>query len=73
LTFTARETDGRDNSGTRDLNERSAAAQYVAGLSSDLAALARMHGFATLGYLLEMAQLEAENAARLLEGSKRAR
>jgi hypothetical protein len=39
-------------------------ADYVAAMSGDLAVLARRHGFQTLGYLLEMAKLEAENAAR---------
>ena len=39
-------------------------ADYVAAMSGDLAVLARRHGFQTLGYLLDMAKLEAENAAR---------
>jgi hypothetical protein len=37
-----------------------AVAAYVAALTSDLAALARRHDLATLGYLLDMARLEAE-------------
>ena len=40
-----------------------AAAAYVAELSRDLAAIARHHGLDALGFILEMAQLEAENAA----------
>jgi hypothetical protein len=44
--------------------EREAAAAYVAELSGELAMLARRHGFAALGYILEMARLEAENARR---------
>jgi hypothetical protein len=38
-------------------------AHYVASLSADLASLARANGFDTLGYLLDMARLEAEAAA----------
>jgi hypothetical protein len=47
-----------------DFIDRKAAANYVATLSGDLAVIARRHGLDTLGYLLEMAQLEAENASR---------
>jgi len=43
-----------------DPRDRVAAAAYVAELSSDLAAIARRHGLDTLGYLLDMARLEAE-------------
>jgi hypothetical protein len=42
-------------------DERGAAAEYVASMVSDLAQIARRHGFDTLGYILEMAKLEAEN------------
>jgi hypothetical protein len=45
-------------------NDRTAAAAYVAMLSADLALIAKNHGFDTLGYILDMARLEAENAAR---------
>jgi len=45
--------------------DRLATANYVATLSGDLAALARHHGMPTLGYLLDMARLEAENVVRL--------
>ena len=38
--------------------------RYVATLSGDLAAIARRHGLTTLGYLLDMARLEAENESR---------
>ncbi len=51
-----------------DEDEREAAAAYVADLSRELAILARRHGFAALGYILEMARLEAENAARHANG-----
>jgi hypothetical protein len=44
--------------------DRKAVADYVATLSADLAVLARQHGLQTLGYLLEMARLEAENESR---------
>ncbi|MBN9047868.1 MAG: hypothetical protein J0H78_00320 [Rhizobiales bacterium] len=39
-----------------------AVARYIASMSGDLARLARGNGFQTLGYLLEIAQLEAEQA-----------
>jgi hypothetical protein len=41
-----------------------AAASYVASLSADLASIARQHGLDTLGFLLDMARLEAENIGR---------
>lgn len=44
--------------------DRAAAANYVATLSGDLATMARRTGLETLGYLLEMAKLEAEQASR---------
>jgi hypothetical protein len=47
------------------LADRAAAAAYVAALSADLAALARRHNLDTLGYLLDMARLEAENTAQV--------
>jgi hypothetical protein len=40
------------------------AAAYVAAMSSDLAVIARRHGLDALGYLLELARLEAENICR---------
>ncbi len=48
--------------------DRTAAAKYVAALSADLAAIARRHGLETLSYILDMAQLEAENESRLGNG-----
>jgi len=50
---------------------RSEAAQYVAELTGDLAVLARRHGLTTLGYILDMARLEAENETRLGRGNGR--
>ncbi len=41
---------------------RREAAAYVAEMSGELAGIARRHGLDTLGYLLDMARLEAENA-----------
>jgi len=51
-------------SGTGEPGSRAAVAAYVATLSADLAAMARRQGLDTLGYLLEMARLEAESANR---------
>jgi hypothetical protein len=42
------------------------AAEYVATFATELALIARRHGLDTLGYLLEMARLEAENLSRPL-------
>ncbi|MGH6728469.1 MAG: hypothetical protein ACREB8_18295 [Pseudolabrys sp.] len=39
-------------------------ANYVATLSADLATMARQSGLDTLGYLLEMVRLEAENVTQ---------
>jgi hypothetical protein len=47
-----------------DQDARSAAAGYVATFATELAVLARSHGLDTLGYLLEMARLEAETFAQ---------
>jgi hypothetical protein len=41
-----------------------AAAAYVAELTASLATIARQYGLETLGYILDMARLEAENVAR---------
>jgi hypothetical protein len=40
------------------------AASYVADLTADLPVLARKHRLDALGFILEMAKLEAENAVR---------
>lgn len=52
-----------------DLEGRAAAAAYIAALSGDLAEIARHHGLHTLRYLLELAKLEADNAARPPDGA----
>jgi hypothetical protein len=49
---------------TNGSGDRKAVATYVATLSADLASMARRTGLPTLGYLLEMVRLEAENASR---------
>ena len=50
--------------------DRAAAANYVAELSAELASLARQHGLDALGYILDMARLEAENATRHVNGRR---
>ena len=42
----------------------SAAAEYIAALAGELSQLARRHGFDTLSQLLDMARLEADQAAK---------
>jgi hypothetical protein len=53
-----------DPSGSEAVRDRHEAAAYVAELTSELATVARRHGLDALGYLLEMAHMEAESAAR---------
>jgi hypothetical protein len=48
--------------------DQAAAAAYVASLVGDLAILSRRHKLDTLGYLLDMARLEAEGTAQGLKG-----
>jgi hypothetical protein len=40
------------------------AADYVASAAADLAVMAHRHGLNTLGFLLEMARMEAEEVGR---------
>ncbi len=47
------------------------AAAYIAALTQNLAALARLHGLGPLSYLLEMARLEAESTAEHWETSEK--
>ena len=47
----------------KELTDPAAAANYIASLAADLASIARGHGLDTLGYILDMARLEAENAS----------
>ena len=50
--------------GSDEARYRAEAASYIADLSGDLAMLARKHGLEALGFLLEMAKLEADNTVR---------
>jgi hypothetical protein len=49
---------------TTDDAARTQVANYVATISGDLANMARRNGLDTIGYLLEMVRLEAENETR---------
>jgi len=49
---------------------RAEVAAYIAELTTDLALKARKHGLDSLGYILEMAKLEAENATRHVKGCR---
>jgi hypothetical protein len=54
-----------DNPGALpEAGSRSVVANYVATLTAELATMARRSGLDTIGYLLEMVRLEAENEAR---------
>jgi hypothetical protein len=53
----------------RGPGNRADAAAYVAELSADLARIARRHGLDTLGYILDMARLEAQRTSEHSEGS----
>ncbi len=59
-----------DRPKSEELTEPGAVASYVATLTAELSVLARDHGLDALGFLLEMARLEAENASHKLIGSK---
>lgn len=50
--------------------DRTAAANYVADLTAELATLARRHGLDALGFILDMARLEAESASRHVNGRR---
>jgi hypothetical protein len=41
------------------------AAAFIGDTIADLAVLARRHGYQTLGFLLDMAQMEADDIVRL--------
>jgi len=58
-----------NNATGNEPGSRAAVASYVATISADLAAMARRQGLETLGYLLEMARLEAESANRPNNGA----
>ena len=50
--------------------DRTSAANYVADLTAELAALARRHGLDALGFILDMARLEAESVSRHVNGRR---
>lgn len=50
--------------------DRASAANYVADLTAELATLARRHGLDALGFILDMARLEAESASRHVNGRR---
>jgi hypothetical protein len=52
-----------EHPGLKAEQDRGQVAAYLAALTSELAMVARRHGLETLSYLLDMAHLEAENAA----------
>ena len=51
------------------LVDRAHAAEYVAALTAELAILVRRHQLHTLGYLLDLARLEAEEVVQKGEGA----
>jgi hypothetical protein len=53
-----------------DEGDRAATAAYVASLVADLSTLARKQKLDTLGYLLDMARLEAEGSAQASESDR---
>jgi hypothetical protein len=53
-----------DHSSHGETGSPTMVANYVATMSADLASIARQSGLDTLGYLLEMVRLEAENLTR---------
>jgi hypothetical protein len=57
-----------DQQATPGPKDRAAAASYIAALTADLGQIARRHKLDLLGYLLEMAHMEAQNQTR--DGSK---
>lgn len=60
-----------DHPGPSNRNGRATVVEYLAVMSNEMAVMARGHGFDTLGYLLEMARLEAENIRERANGPQR--
>jgi hypothetical protein len=58
-----RAKEGKMLSTSRRSEERTASAQYLADMAAQCARLARAQGLDALGYLFDMANLEARNAA----------
>ena len=55
--------------GGRSPGSREEAAAYIAELTGDLAMIAHRHGLDALGYILDMATMEARNNVRKLNNS----
>ncbi len=53
----------RITAGLANLHDSAAAASYIADASKELGLLAKRHRLDTLGYLLDMAHLEASQSA----------
>ena len=53
-----------DQGASTEPGSRAVVANYVATLTAELATMARRSGLDTVGYLLEMVRLEAENEIR---------
>jgi hypothetical protein len=60
----------KEQSHVKGLIDSAEAAAYIAELSSGLAQIARRHGLDTLGFILDMARLEAEALSRLQQGGR---
>jgi hypothetical protein len=57
-------TNAEDTGGQAGVETPDAAAHYIGSLARELAALARRNGLDTLGYILDMACIEADQAAK---------
>ena len=53
----------------RQRSDQSEAAAYMSDMAASLATMARRHGLGTLGYLFDMARMEAENAVQADESA----
>ena len=53
-----------DNSELGGMETPSDAAEYIGALSEELAQMARRHGLDSLGYILDMARMEADQIAK---------
>ncbi|MFG1403008.1 hypothetical protein [Xanthobacter sediminis] len=54
---------------TPNVSDSAAVASYIAGLTEELSRLARSSGLPTLSYILDMARLEARDAANAKESA----
>jgi hypothetical protein len=57
--------------GTDGPETRASTATYIAALTEELAQLAKRHGLLSLGYILEMAHLEAAEIAKATGSEKK--